>query len=90
MVQTQSPDTADSHITTLAREVDSRESDGIHIQLLWYPHDDHITVAVNDSKTGQRFELEIPHRHRALDVFHHPYAYAAETRDRERTRQTAH
>ena len=91
MIRTESTDPGDSHITTAARELDSRETDGIHIQLLWHAHDGHISVTVNDSKTGQTFELEVPHRHRALYVFHHPYAYAAETRELERlTTQTAH
>jgi hypothetical protein len=48
-------------------------------------------VAVNDSKTGQTFQLEVPHRHRALEAFHHPYTYAAETRDLEpHATHTAH
>ena len=34
-------------------------------------------VAVNDSKTGDSFSLEVHEGERALDVFHHPYAYAA-------------
>ena len=75
----------------VARELDSRTSDGIHVQLLWHSLDGHVSVAVNDTKTGEAFELEVRPGHRALDVFHHPYAYAAETRHLERlTTQTAH
>jgi len=91
MIRTDCPDPDGSGLVAAVRELDSRESDGIHVQLLRHPHDGHLSVAVTDSKTGQTFELEVRHRHRARDVFHHPYAYATETRDRERlTAQTAH
>jgi hypothetical protein len=91
MIRTERPDPEDSRIATAARVLDSRESDGLHIQLLWHPHDGRVSVAVNDSKTGEKFELEVRRGQRALDVFHHPYAYAAETRDGERlAAQTAH
>lgn len=59
------------------RELDCRTSDGIDVQLLWHPRDGQVSVAVNDSKTGERFELEVRPGQRALDVYHHPYAYAA-------------
>jgi hypothetical protein len=62
------------------RELDSRTSDGLRVELLWHPVDGHVTVAVNDTKTGESFELEVGHGQRALDVFHHPYAYAATNR----------
>ena len=60
-----------------ARELDSRVSDGIHVCLLWYPDDGHVSVAVYDSKTGEAFELPVGHEDRALDVYRHPYAYAS-------------
>jgi hypothetical protein len=60
-----------------ARELDSRTSDGIHVRLLWHPEDDQVSVAVNDTKTGEAFELPIHEGEPALDAFHHPYAYAA-------------
>ena len=60
------------------RELDRRQSDGIDIRLLWNETDDLVMVAVFDAKTGDAFELHAP-KHRALDVFHHPYAYAAST-----------
>ena len=66
----------------MARELDSRSTDGIHVRLLWHPEDGHVSVAVNDTKTGETFELPIDDRERALDVFHHPYAYAATRHDR--------
>jgi hypothetical protein len=36
-----------------------------------------LSVAVNDSKAGGEFCVELRERERALDVFHHPRAYAA-------------
>jgi hypothetical protein len=64
----------------MTRELDSRTGDGIHVRLLWHPDDARVSVAVHDTKTGDAFELPVPDGSRALDVFHHPYAYAAERR----------
>jgi hypothetical protein len=70
-------------IAAAPRELDSRASDGIHVLLLWYPHDGHVSVMVSDSKTGESFELEVRDGDRPLDLFQHPYAYYAEIRDGE-------
>jgi hypothetical protein len=59
----------------IARELDRRVSDGIEIRLLWHPHDDHVSVTVSDAKTGDAFSVPVPAGERAMDVFHHPYAY---------------
>jgi hypothetical protein len=56
-------------------ELDHRVSDGIHVRLLWSPEDDRVLVAVSDARTGDEFTVEVADRSRALDVFHHPYAY---------------
>jgi hypothetical protein len=61
----------------MTRELDSRTSDGIHVRLLWDPIDDGVSVAVNDAKTGEAFEVPVPDRRQAIEVFLHPYAYAA-------------
>lgn len=66
-----------SRIGTVTRELDTRTSDGIHVHLLWHPHDARVSVAVHDTKSGDAFELPVSDASRALDVFHHPYAYAA-------------
>ena len=58
-------------------ELDSRLTDGIHVRLLWGKRDDRVVVAVDDRKTGERFDLHVGRDERALDVFHHPFAYAA-------------
>lgn len=66
-----------STITHLTRELDSRTTDGIEVRLLWNEHDGRVLVAVSDSKTGDAFSIEVREGERAMDVFHHPYAYAA-------------
>jgi hypothetical protein len=59
-----------------ARELASRESDGLAVRLVWHPGDEAVTVAVTDSRTGDRFQLAVDRTH-ALDAFYHPFAYAA-------------
>jgi hypothetical protein len=59
------------------RELDRRHNDGIHVRLLWSERDNSVAVAVADTKTGDAFVVEVRNGDSALDVFHHPYAYAA-------------
>jgi hypothetical protein len=59
-----------------ARELASRESDGLAVRLVWHPIEDALTVSVTDSRTGGRFQVAVG-RERALDAFYHPFAYAA-------------
>ena len=68
---------AQTHVSPSARELDSRVGDGIHVRLLWDSGDGHVSVAVHDTKTGDAFELPVDEGTDALDVYHHPYAYAA-------------
>jgi hypothetical protein len=63
--------------TTTLRELDHRTTDGIDVWLLWREQDNRVLVAVTDEKTGDRFVIEVPEGERVLDVFEHPYAYAA-------------
>ena len=58
-----------------ARELDHRCADGIDVTLLW-GGDERLVVFVSDERTGETFALEAPPA-RALDVFRHPFAYAA-------------
>jgi hypothetical protein len=74
------PHRLDARRPAPARELDSRSSDGIHVRLLWHPGDGEVSVAVEDTKTGETFELAVGDGDRPLDVFHHPYAYAARRR----------
>jgi hypothetical protein len=65
-----------SPTTHPARELAARESDGIHVLLLWHPDEDELTVSVEDARVGDRFQLAVAPE-RALDAFYHPFAYAA-------------
>jgi hypothetical protein len=62
--------------TSRALELAFRESDGIHVLLLWHPDDSALTVTVEDARVGDRFQLAVA-PDRALDAFYHPFAYAA-------------
>jgi hypothetical protein len=59
---------------TTVRELDGRTSDGIEVRLLWNSETDHLSVAVEDGRSGEAFELEVDSAE-ALAAFHHPYAY---------------
>jgi hypothetical protein len=64
-------------MTDSLRELDRRSNDRIDVRLLWHERHDRVLVVVADGKTGARFEIEVRDGERVLDVFHHPYAYAA-------------
>jgi hypothetical protein len=57
-------------------ELDHRENDGIQVSLLWNRGDNSLSVVVVDSRTNEEFELPAGPE-KALDVFHHPFAYGA-------------
>jgi hypothetical protein len=63
-------------VSRTSRELASRESDGVHVVLLWHPHEDALTLSVTDARAGRSFELAVE-RDRGLDAFYHPFAYAA-------------
>ncbi len=58
------------------RELAYRITDEVEVSLRWDPSDDRLTVAVTNRRTGNGFEL-LATSDDALDVFHHPHAYAA-------------
>ncbi len=58
-------------------ELANRASDGLEVSLLWSRRTNRVSVAVADTRTGESFELTIRDGENALEVFHHPYAYAA-------------
>jgi hypothetical protein len=64
-------------IPTAMRELHSRLNDGIHVRLLWDEGDGQLVVSVTDIRTGGAFCLEVREGEQAMEVFHHPYAYAA-------------
>ena len=60
-----------------AEELASRSSGSIAVALLWSRRTHRAAVAVEDAATGTRFELEIEAGDDPLDVYEHPFAYAA-------------
>ncbi len=62
------------------KELAYREIDGLEVVLLWHESASSVSVTVSDCKTGEAFELVLNSNDNALDVFHHPYAYAASRR----------
>jgi hypothetical protein len=57
-------------------ELAQRKGDSIAVSLLWRRDDNRLKVAVAVTSTGDEFELDaLPEN--ALDVFYHPFAYAA-------------
>ena len=61
--------------TEAVAELDYRESNGITVSLRWGRRSNRLSVVVEDSPRGESFTL--PARpDNALEVFHHPYAYA--------------
>jgi hypothetical protein len=65
-----------SPATAHARELAARDSDGIHVLLLWHPDANAVTVSVENARVGDRFQIAVAPG-RALDAFYHPFAYAA-------------
>jgi hypothetical protein len=63
-------------IDSTLTELHHRSADGIEVSLLWSRLTNALTVAVEDSRSGQSFMLPAP-AEKALDVFEHPFAYAA-------------
>jgi hypothetical protein len=58
------------------RELAHRMSNGIEVTLLWGPAKKEVVVEVVDHGAAHVFEITVPSE-RALDAFHHPYAYAS-------------
>jgi hypothetical protein len=58
-------------------ELAHRGGDGIQVLLLWDPGDGRLAVVVDDLRNGGSFELVADDGRQALDVFYHPFAYAA-------------
>jgi hypothetical protein len=59
------------------RELAHRSSDGIGVSLLWSEPTGGLFVAVHDERSGAGFELVVESGSEALEVFRHPFAYAA-------------
>ncbi len=55
----------------------SRRNAGIRVALLWAADTNTIAVLVRDDSTSEQFELLVEPQTNPIDVYEHPYAYAA-------------
>jgi hypothetical protein len=62
------------------RELAQRLSGSDEVLLLWHLEIDRVELSVRDVVTGAGFHIEVAPA-KAIDAFHHPYAYAAARRD---------
>jgi hypothetical protein len=60
----------------MQKELAYRENDGVAVALLWHSTTDSLTVSVVDLRNEDGFQLRVDPAD-ALEVFNHPYAYAA-------------
>jgi hypothetical protein len=63
---------SDATLTELA----SRRNDGLEITLYWARADDSVHLEISNERNGSTWAFPVD-RARALDAFHHPFAYAA-------------
>ena len=69
--------TATLTTTDLPRELERRSGDGMEVVMYFYPASGSVGVRVEDARSGDVFELPVGASD-PYDVFHHPYAYAAD------------
>ena len=60
------------------KELAYRENNGLAVTLWWHSGSNRLSVSVHDGTTGDWFALDAA-ADNALDVFEHPYAYAAQS-----------
>ena len=58
------------------RELAQRLTGTLEVVLLWHTDTDRLCVRIRDASGGDHFQLEVAPAE-AMDVFDHPYAYAA-------------
>lgn len=59
------------------KELASRHSGTVEVSLLWSRRRNRAAVTVEDAATGALIELPLAPGDDPLDVYNHPYAYAA-------------
>jgi hypothetical protein len=60
----------------MQKELAHRENDGVSVWLLWHSLTRRLTVSVFDRRNAEGFDLDVEPAD-ALEVFNHPFAYAA-------------
>lgn len=58
------------------QELATRTVDGLHVRLLWSVVERRAWVSVIDVKRDQTVSVPVSENQNALEVFHHPFAYA--------------
>jgi hypothetical protein len=76
--------------TNTWKELAKRVNDGLDVRLVWAKRDgkDEVLVRVTDFRQGDYFEIPAEPA-RALDVYHHPFAYRDITTVDEHSRRAA-
>jgi hypothetical protein len=65
-------------LTEIARrELARRVNGGLEITLYWHPDDNSTSIDIRHATTDETISFPVP-ADRALDAFHHPFAYLAE------------
>jgi hypothetical protein len=84
-------DPAMTQTDTTLRELAHRRNDGLDVRLVWDQARDRVYVELVDHKTGDGFDVMVLPGEKAMDVFHHPFAYQAmrEASDRRMLAGTA-
>lgn len=62
-------------VPDLPEELAHRSTGGLDVVLLWERATNHLTVAVDDLRTGHAFELFVRRGENPLALFYHPFAY---------------
>jgi len=70
----------DGGVSHLNARTQQPRDGGLQVWLLWCEVDGRLWVAVVDTRTGEAFRVDVRGNERPLDVFNHPYAYAADHR----------
>jgi hypothetical protein len=79
----------DGNHLPLIRELDRRTGDGLDVRLLWNEYDGRVSVFVHDARSGDGFRVPVLPHDQVLEVFDHPFAYAAARHPHERRRARA-
>lgn len=68
-------------MSTMTRELAQRTVGQVEVTLYWDTADTEVLVELIDRSGGPSFRIFVPSE-RALDAFHHPYAYASSLESR--------
>lgn len=70
---------SDHHAPTSPARVElaTRKNAGIQVMLLWAKDTNAVAVLIRDDDTDDQFEVPVEQGANPLNVFEHPYAYAA-------------